>query len=83
MLVARKKINAVVSNICCFSVGRQVHKNSFILYSLEMECGLYSLGLGSYSVGLILRLFSFNLWNIWNGVQGGQDALMLQPCNPQ
>lgn len=62
----QEKINAVVSNISCFSVSRQVHIGSFILYSLEKGHRLYSLGLELHSVGQVLWLF-FNLWNTWGG----------------
>lgn len=54
----QEKIN-VVSNISCFSVSRQIHIGSFILYSLEKGHRLYS-------VGQVLWLF-FNLWNTWGG----------------
>lgn len=67
-------------------VSRQVHVGSFILYNLEKtNVGLWSLGLESHSVGLVLRLFFFNLWTIWGlgGGSGGIVALMLQPYNPQ
>lgn len=54
-----EKTNAVVSNISCFSVSRQVKHIGFsILYKLGKGLGLYSQGLGLYSVDLVLKLSS-------------------------
>lgn len=52
----QEKINPVVSNISCFSVCKPGTHRLFILYNLEKRHGLFSLGLGSHSLGLILKL---------------------------
>lgn len=52
----QEKINLFVSNISCFSVCKPGTHRLFILYNLEKRYGLFFLGLGSHSLGLILKL---------------------------